>query len=568
MKRIFVQLTVSLMAILLCASGTWAVNTVVVESAALSPGQTGVEVKIKLENDVILRNVGVPVAVRTVQGSAFITTLKCAWGDRLVNDPSYPLSAIVFLNTYVNEDGTCKDALPGGFGTISYTDTLAHAVSSSPIGVLFERAKIFGGQLPPGADAVGSLRMIFDVTSTQGVFEIDSTCTNPANHPLYIEDVTNVGITPDFTKGVFTVGHPPVARDTAWSTNENTAHAVSYLPASDPDGDPLQFSITAGPAHGSITGFVPGSGAFLYTPDPLYNGPDSLSFVATDGGFVSNTGKVRISVIHINTPPVARDTSIVTDEDTPVNAQLQAYDIDSPTLTYTRLTGPSHGSITAFSAATGAFTYLPNLNYNGSDAMTFRANDGIANSNPATVSITVNPVNDPPVARDTSITVPYETPVTTKFLASDVDGPSITFAKVSGPSNGTFSGFNATTGAFTYTPNTGYFGPDSIKFTADDGSGPGNVGTIRFSVSSSNCVCACWSDPQCNGQTNVIDLVRVIQILFENHAATISPQCPTLDADFNCDCFIDVLDLGKIIDILFRGDTTICNPCSASCGHP
>lgn len=560
-----VLLLVFLLAI---ATSGWAANTVTMDSQSLNPGETNVEVRIKLVNDLTLRNIGVPLAIRTVEGAAFITELKSAWDDRLVEDPAFPLSAIVFLNTYFAEDGICKDGQPGGFGTISFSDTLPHAIPASPVGILFQRGKLFGGELPPGSDVDGSLRLIFDVTTTQGVFEIDTSCANPANHLLFIEDVTNVGVIPDFTKGVFSVGQPPVARDTAWSTNENTARSVSYLPASDPDGDPLQFSITAGPENGTISGFVAATGAFTYTPDSAYFGLDSLSFEATDGGFISNTAKVRITVIDVNDPPIARDTAIVTDEDTPVDGQLQAYDTDSPTLTYERLTGPTHGSITAFNTATGEFTYLPAPNFNGPDAMTFRANDGTANSNPAVVSITVNPINDPPVARDTTIEVPFGTSVNAQFQAYDVDGPSFTYTKLTGPFNGTFTGFDANTGAFTYTPNFEYFGPDSITFNCDDGFGPGNVGTVSINVSSSNCVCMYWGDPNYDGDINAIDMDILIKVLFENYLPSHSPKCPVGNSDYNCDCFLDALDLSRLIDYLFAGDYDICDPCYANCPAP
>jgi hypothetical protein len=255
----------------------------------------------------------------------------------------------------------------------------------------------------------------------------------------------------------------------------------------------------------------------------------------------------------------------VTDEDTPVDGQLQAYDTDSPALTYIILGRPSHGSLTAFNSATGEFTYLPSLNYAGADQLAFRANDGLANSNNALVSITVNPINDPPVARDTVITAPFETAVDARFQAYDIDGPSFTFTMTTGPLNGIVSELNANTGTFTYTPATAYFGPDSIKFTADDGSGPSNTGTVRINVSSSNCVCACWADPHCNGELNVIDLVIVIQILFENRPAANSLNCPPPDADFNCDCFIDIQDFAKVVDLLFAGDEEYCNPCTAPC---
>src|SRR5207247_4628849 len=71
-------------------------------------------------------------------------------------------------------------------------------------------------------------------------------------------------------------------------------------------------------------------------------------------------------------------------------------DVDSPVLTAVVVTGPSHGALTL--NANGSFTYTPAANFNGSDSFTYRANDGQADSNVATVALTINPVNDAPVA--------------------------------------------------------------------------------------------------------------------------------------------------------------------------
>src|SRR5205823_4903442 len=76
---------------------------------------------------------------------------------------------------------------------------------------------------------------------------------------------------------------------------------------------------------------------------------------------------------------------------------LAATDVDGDSLTYTVLSGPSHGTLTSFNASTGAYTYAPALNYNGPDGFTFKASDGSLDSNTAAVSITVTAVNDAPV---------------------------------------------------------------------------------------------------------------------------------------------------------------------------
>ena len=82
-------------------------------------------------------------------------------------------------------------------------------------------------------------------------------------------------------------------------------------------------------------------------------------------------------------------------------------DVDGDSLTCHPGDRPSHGTLTL--NANGCFTYTPAANYNGADSFTYKANDGTADSNMATVSLTVNPVNDAPVAAADSYS-PTRTP--------------------------------------------------------------------------------------------------------------------------------------------------------------
>ena len=90
---------------------------------------------------------------------------------------------------------------------------------------------------------------------------------------------------------------------------------------------------------------------------------------------------------------------------------------------------------------------------------------------PHKVEVTVIPVNDPPIANDQSATAQEDTPLPITVTASDPDGDLLTYSILTGPSNGTITGFDPATGQLTYTPDSDYNGPDSFNFEACDPSG-------------------------------------------------------------------------------------------------
>src|SRR2546426_5116585 len=138
----------------------------------------------------------------------------------------------------------------------------------------------------------------------------------------------------------------------------------------------------------------------------------------------------------------------------------------------------------------GSFTYIPALNYNGPDSFTYKANDGQADSAPATVNITVTPVNDPPgtsgaVVADDSYTTPEDTTLTViapGVLANDgdVDGDPLTAIVVSNPTHGSLT-LNSD-GSFTYIPALNYNGPDSFTYKANDGQADSAPATVNITV--------------------------------------------------------------------------------------
>ncbi len=161
--------------------------------------------------------------------------------------------------------------------------------------------------------------------------------------------------------------------------------------SSDPEGDSLNYSwsLTSIPAGSSATlnNATTATPSFIADIDGTY----SLSLAVNDGEFDSAADTVTISVVTSNSAPVALDDSVSTDQDTEIDITLSATDADGDDLTYTIVSNPAHGTVT-LSGSTA--TYTPTTSYTGSDSFTFKVNDGKADSNTVTISITVNLVSD------------------------------------------------------------------------------------------------------------------------------------------------------------------------------
>jgi len=152
-------------------------------------------------------------------------------------------------------------------------------------------------------------------------------------------------------------------------------------------------------------------------------------------------GAPKIYTITVNSasgnhPPIANDQSVATDQDTSIDITLTGSDEDGDTYTFSLVSSPSGGSLGTLNPNTGEVTYAPNSGFSGSDSFTFRVNDGEANSSVATVSITVNSVNNAPTANNQSVTTDQNVPISGALTGNDVDGNVMTFYRVANGGNG------------------------------------------------------------------------------------------------------------------------------------
>jgi uncharacterized repeat protein (TIGR02543 family) len=274
---------------------------------------------------------------------------------------------------------------------------------------------------------------------------------------------------------VTAVNDLPIAQPQSVTTSEDTAKAITLV-ATDSDGDALTYAVVTGPSHGSLS--VVSSNAITYTPAANYSGPDSFTFKAHDGSTDSTPATVSITVTSVNDAPAAQAQSVTTDEDTAVAITLSASDAEGAPLSYLIAAIPAHGTLSA--VISNQVTYTPATNYNGPDSFTFRASDGSLTGAIATVSITVTPVNDAPVAQAQSVSAVKNTDKAITLVATDVDGDALTYAVVTGPLHGSLSVVSSN--AITYTPEADYTGPDSFTFKANDGLVDSATGTVSITV--------------------------------------------------------------------------------------
>ncbi|MGH1454785.1 MAG: Ig-like domain-containing protein [Paracoccaceae bacterium] len=276
---------------------------------------------------------------------------------------------------------------------------------------------------------------------------------------------------------------PTAGDDTATVDEDGSVDIPVLLNDTDPEGDPL--TVTSATAdNGTVT--VNPDGTLEYTPDPDYNGPDTITYVVEDGQGGSDTGTVTVTVTPVNDAPVAEDDADTTLEDNAVVVDVLGNDsdVDGDTLTVTSATDGANGTTEV--NPDGTITYTPNADFVGEDTFSYVVDDGMGGSDTATVTITVTGENDAPVVTGEDVTTDEDTPLTIDVLANDTDpdGDTLSIQGVPVAEHGTVT-VNPD-GTLEYTPDPDYNGPDTITYVVEDGQGGSDTGTVTVTVTPVN----------------------------------------------------------------------------------
>ncbi|MFH1871359.1 MAG: Ig-like domain-containing protein [Pseudomonadota bacterium] len=317
-----------------------------------------------------------------------------------------------------------------------------------------------------------------------------------------------------------------VAEDTAKVFSDANGNAITVA---DVDGETLTTTVDIGNGtltavafagatiinNGTGTVTISGTAAAIngalnglsYAPAADYNGPATLT-VTTSDGTLSDTDTVAITVTAV--ADIVAD-SLTTNEDTAIVANVitgtngASADSFEGTPVLTSVTQGSNGTV-SFTAA-GAVTYTPNPNYNGSDSFTYTVTSPAGVTETTTVNVTVNAVNDAPVANADSYTATEGVAtVLGNVLSNDTDVESspltaFQFATDGASPASLVNGSNAVTtllggtvvmntdGSFTYTAPAQMNNPtavqDSFVYKASDGSLSSDWVTVNLDITDS-----------------------------------------------------------------------------------
>ena len=287
------------------------------------------------------------------------------------------------------------------------------------------------------------------------------------------------------TVQVAAVNDPPVGTPDAYATQEDVPLVVTTQALlandTDVDGDPLTVTGLGAPTGGTVS---LSGGSVTFTPFPNSSGAAAFQYTLSDGK-VHVDVPVQVTVGAVNDPPVAIDDAATTAEDTPAVisvATLTANDTDAdgPTPMVTAVSNATNGTA---ALAGGFVTFTPTRDFAGTAGFDYTASDGSA-TDTAHVTVTVTPVEDPPVAVDDLATTPLGTPVmiaAATLLANDTDpdqGATKSLTVVQNPQHGTVALAGMT---ITFMPAAGFVGTASFDYVVSDGMLT-DVGTVVVTV--------------------------------------------------------------------------------------
>ena len=288
------------------------------------------------------------------------------------------------------------------------------------------------------------------------------------------------------TVQVHPVNDPPTANDDTFTIGADTQQNFLDVLANDsfaPDEDETLRIISVGtPSQGGVVTIAPNGTHLLYTPKAGFGGTETFTYTISDrpgADGLTDTATVTVTVEAGPTPTASPDTAVV-NEDAPFTV-IDVLANDTPgeaggVLRVTAVSAGSHGGSTLVGGNGANVQYKPAPGFFGTETFTYTVTEVGGRSATGTVTVTVNPVYDPPMANDDTFTVPKNAEqYALDVLANDTFDPhfgqTLTIVAVTQGSQGGTMQVAADKRSVLYTPVAGFTGTETFTYTIDDGSG-------------------------------------------------------------------------------------------------
>lgn len=270
------------------------------------------------------------------------------------------------------------------------------------------------------------------------------------------------------TVRILPVNDRPRGQDRNLQTIQDTPLEIRLL-SSDQERDPIVYTITRAPQHGTLVQ-IEGQD-FMYTPSPGFIGSDEFEFLPDDnrgGPGQPVPGVVRIQVKRFNQPPVVHDQSIEVLKDTRTPLTLAGTDPQGDILNFRILNQPLHGDLEPDENRPDLFYYTPDSDFTGEDRIVFTAGDGELDAvRFARITLNVTSRNVPPVALERTLQVRSDKATEIQISGMDANGDQLHYEITMPPVFGTLS--QITPGTYLYTPGPDMAFTDYLQFVVNDG---------------------------------------------------------------------------------------------------
>jgi alpha-tubulin suppressor-like RCC1 family protein len=399
---------------------------------------------------------GLPVNLELVSGTGEIQ------GDHIAH--TGPMGSTMVVLAWHPGDETAWDAIPPTQISITTQEILFPSIPDQSVGTPLDLYAI--------ASASSGLPITYTFLEGAGItlladgvlnFTAPGTVTIRASQGGSESFVTAESVTRTFTvvKGEQVIALSAEVPDSAPFSRPLTLAATSNRGLTD-----FTYTVLSGP--GEVAGNV-----------LTFSALGEVQVQAAQSGNYAYFPALAVKTITAyNTPPVALSDAAQGNEDSAILGLVVGTDFDNQALTFAVVSGPAHGQVTM--AANGSFNYSPVQNYHGADSFTFKANDGFVDSPAATMSLTVQPVNDAPTALTQTVTTPDSIPLAITLTGTDIEQDPLSYVLISSPMYGSVTG---TPPHVTYIPQPGFAGTDSILFLVNDGQIFSTLGMVEIVVS-------------------------------------------------------------------------------------